>query len=172
MNLCKVDVCDRKAATKGYCRAHYLRSLRGASLDAKIGTNNYQQPATNKKCGIDGCEKPHYAKGFCSLHWRRDREGTDMLAPLFTGPAERLKTSDGYITLHKDGKRVFEHREVMSGVIGRPLLPEENVHHLNGVRDDNDPENLELWSKSQPPGQRVVDKVKWAKEILELYKNF
>jgi hypothetical protein len=40
---------------------------------------------------------------------------------------------------------------------------------MNGVRDDNRPENLELWSKSQPAGQRVADKVSWALEILKLY---
>ncbi len=57
----------------------------------------------------------------------------------------------------------------MEGSIGRELLPEENVHHLNGVRDDNRLENLELWSSSQPSGQRVADKVAWAENLLRLY---
>ena len=53
--------------------------------------------------------------------------------------------------------------------LGRPLLPEETVHHLNGQRSDNRIENFELWSSSQPSGQRVEDKVRWAQEIIRLY---
>lgn len=53
--------------------------------------------------------------------------------------------------------------------LGRELLRHENVHHINGVRDDNRLENLELWSKWQPPGQRVIDKIEWAIQLLELY---
>jgi hypothetical protein len=66
---------------------------------------------------------------------------------------------------------VREHIVVMEQKIGRALVKGEEVHHLNGVKDDNRPENLELWAVRQPKGQRPRDLVKWAREILDLYED-
>lgn len=66
--------------------------------------------------------------------------------------------------------RLYEHTLVMEHIMGRYLRPGENVHHKNGIRTDNRPVNLELWTRQQPTGARVSDKITFAIEILKLYK--
>lgn len=126
------------------------------------------------KCVIDGCF--NYMKqrgnGLCCTHLFRLRNHGDPLktinAPSGSGHLNKM----GYVEVWSGDSKTFEHRVVMERFLGRKLLKHENVHHINGIRNDNRIENLELWSSSQPSGQRVKDKIKWAQEILETYRDF
>ena len=86
-------------------------------------------------------------------------------------------THDGYVKIRnmdypgaKFPNMTAEHIIVMARSLNRPMWPGETVHHKNGVRSDNRLENLELWSSNHPAGQRVLDKVAWAKQLLQNYE--
>lgn len=108
------------------------------------------------------------------INGSRNKKLTGEKSPSWKGG--RHVDSNGYVAIyqphHPKAKKngyVKEHTIVMEKKIDRGLKENESVHHINGDRSDNRPENLELWSTFQPYGQRVEDKISWAIEILKMY---
>jgi hypothetical protein len=171
---CAVSDCNKKRQGKGYCATHYTRFRKYGDPLGGPGSGNF---SNFEHCTFENCTKPHRAQGLCQMHYRRNALYGD--ASIIIGRQREDKpivNQNGYIEIYAPehpnstlNGRVLEHRKIMSDFLGRELLKTETVHHINGNRADNRIENLELWSKAQPAGQRVEDKVKYAIEILEQY---
>lgn len=126
-------------------------------------TNAALVAKTCPACGDEFMSQPYRGAKYCSETCARRQMGENKRVP----GGWYVMGKSGYIARTRNGTTELQHRVVMEEILGRSLYPHENVHHKNGLKADNRPENLEVWVTKQPKGQRPEDIIEWAIAWLE-----
>lgn len=152
-NLCAVPTCDKPRASRGWCQGHYLRWKVHGDVDADrpLGV---KRPQGSIQCSVENetgrCANSARARGWCQGHYQRWKKNGTPGAVALRRPQYRSVMSNGYVRVWCPGHPMansdgyaLEHRKVAYDV-GLAVASGDHVHHINGNKRDNRPENLEV----------------------------
>lgn len=134
MKQCKVEDCNKKHRGKGFCHEHYNEWYR-----------------SQFQCSIKDCNGKYFASGYCGGHYFLFKKYGDPLFKSRRSPGEGYIRKDGYKVTFKNRHIFYEHRNVMESIIGRPLYPNEIIHHIDKNPLNNSSENLLITDKHKHP---------------------
>lgn len=155
--ICSVSSCSRARYCKGYCEPHYRRVKdHGDPLaDVPIGDLQKKPPqlCVCVICSAEFVRTKHSTGRYCSRRcaWE-GRGGAAFSAAISRGSVQKrgdaLRGRGEGRTYRKLNGR-HEHRVVAEQKLGRALLPGEIVHHIDGDKLNNHPDNLEVMTQAE-----------------------
>jgi len=132
--------------------AHTRARARGNAFQESIRKLYWEDGKTRKEVGIE------LGLSISGVAYYMKKFGIPRRKQNLPGPRNShwkggALSADGSVVKRIGGVLRYEHRLVAEKMLGRPLLPEEVVHHINGNKSDNRPENLRVFSTSAEHGR-------------------
>lgn len=162
--VCPTEFYPRRGGTNEYCSVECLSTARKAGrVERTCTVCGKVEEVPPSQASFPNCSRRCYEIG------RSTPVGTRQVNDDGYILVFRPESSEAWKGDHRKAGWALEHRIVMSEMIGHPLPKGSTVHHRNGTRSDNRPENLELWASTHRPGQRVLDLLEYADWILATF---
>lgn len=142
----RVDLVCPSCGETFWVRAHRIERADGKPIHCSISCAKVGKPSHRKGTHLTEEQKEHLSRvnsqirGERTSRWKGGRYRHKDGYILVLVPGHPFKDRHGYM---------LEHRLVVETSLGRYLSKDEHIHHINGVKDDNRIENLQVMSNSE-----------------------